>query len=132
MSFRSWQGILVDVLAGAYAAALSYRIVCLRMVLEKEAVPVHFSEPVVYGIAGLIMAVLGLRYRCTLGAWMVDRRLPQGWRQLCLLHIGLSLLVLTVWAGWVVTRISPVDLFSPKGLESAGRLFAALLTPEIS
>jgi phosphonate transport system permease protein len=132
MSLQRWQAVLVDVLAGAYAAALLYRVVWLRLLQNADAPPVSGTEVAVYAVAGLLMAAVGWRYRCTLGAWALERRPLQGWRRAFLLHSGLSLFVLTLWAGWIVTRISPVELLSARGLESAARLFGALLRPEFA
>ncbi len=128
---RSWRSLLLDALLGAYAAVLLWRILWLRMVLGVEAAPVTGGELLAYGLAGVVMGVVGMRLRCTPGAWLSGTEL-QGWRQLAALHITCAVLVLTIWAGWVITRIAPLELFSARGLQSAGRLFGALLNPELS
>jgi len=128
---RRWQSVLLDALLGIYVAVLLYRIAWLRVVLGGEAPPVWSGELVAYGIAGAIMAFLGMRLRCTPGTWLSGAAL-QGWREVTALHIAFAALVLTIWAGWVITRISPLELFSAQGLQSAGRLFGALLTPEVT
>lgn len=129
MMQRWWQSVLVDVLLGVYAAALLYRIVWLRMVVAAEAPPVSSGELLAYGVSGIALAVLGIRFRCTPGAWLSGHTL-QEWSQTVALHISFAVLVLTIWTGWVVTRISPLELLSARGLQSAGRLFGALLSPE--
>jgi len=102
------------------------------MVQDGEAPPVTPPELGFYAVAGLIVVGLGLYLRCTLGAWIRWRQELKQWQRICALHWGLTLLVLTIWAGWVITKVSPLDLLSAEGLRSAGRLFGALLSPEFS
>lgn len=132
MSCRRWQAVVLDVLAGAYGAVLLYRIVWFHMVRGIEPPPVSLGEGLSYAVVGLLVAAIGLRFRCTLGAWTIGADSLTGWQRQCVLHAGLVLLVLTVWTGWIVTKVSPLELFSAEGLRSAGRLFGALLTPELA
>jgi len=130
---RFWQAVAVDALIGAYAAAVLYRIVWSHMLVGTGAAgAVTGVELAAYGVVALLVAALGMRWRLTPGAALLaGKELTEGQRK-ALLHVGLSLVVLTIWAGWVVTRVSPLELFSAEGLRSAGRLFGALLTPEFS
>ncbi len=127
-----WQALLLDGVTGAYAAVLLHRIVWFHMVQGMEPPAISPWELVAYALAGMLVAALGFTVRCTLGAWMVDPHRLRPWQRQCALHIGLGLLVLTVWTGWIVTKVAPLELFSAEGLRSAGRLFGALLTPELS
>ncbi|MEN3027198.1 MAG: phosphonate ABC transporter, permease protein PhnE [Chlorobiota bacterium] len=133
MTRRHWQGIVVDFLLGTYAAVVLHRVVWQHMVVGSGSETISAVELAAYVGGGALTVAIGLGCRCTLGAWIsAGGHVLRPWQQAGALHWGLSLLVLTVWAGWVVTKISPLELFSPQGLESAGRLFRALLIPEFS
>ena len=45
-------------------------------------------------------------------------------------HLGWIAFCSSILAGWIVTDISPIEFFSSEGLQGAGRIFGALLTPE--
>lgn len=54
------------------------------------------------------------------------------WRESFALHWSWSVGVLTIVAGWIITKISVTDFFSEEGLAGAKRIFVALFTPEFS
>lgn len=54
------------------------------------------------------------------------------WREAVALHWSWTLGILTVVAGWIITKISLVDFFSDEGVAGAKRIFVALFTPEFS
>jgi phosphonate transport system permease protein len=54
------------------------------------------------------------------------------WREAVALHWSWTVGILTVVAGWIITKISLLDFFSNEGLTGAQRIFTALFTPEFS
>lgn len=47
-------------------------------------------------------------------------------------HIYWITFCISIIAGWIITKVSPVDFFSYQGITGARNIFAALVTPELS
>ncbi|KXB98338.1 MAG: hypothetical protein AA908_02790 [Chlorobi bacterium NICIL-2] len=135
-------GFLFDWLVGAYLAVMLHRIVWHEFLLGVEApassgassaafiagVPVW----VVYGVVGLMLAIAASISKVSI-ALLVQGKLERTmWQRAAALHIASLLLSLTFITGWVVTKISLVDMFSGERLRAAGRIFASLLQPEFA
>ncbi|RMF33370.1 MAG: phosphonate ABC transporter, permease protein PhnE [Chlorobiota bacterium] len=136
-------GFLFDWLVGAYLAAMLHRIVWHELLLSVEGptssgasssaasiagVPIWL----VYGAVGLILASAASISKVSL-ALLVRGKLDRTmWQRTAALHVASFLLSLTFITGWIVTKISLVDMFSGERLRAAGRIFSSLLQPEFA
>jgi phosphonate transport system permease protein len=132
--------LAMDMILGMYLVMLLHRTLWLGVVRTTDAVPVLTGAW--YGLYALVGVSLGLAGnllnaspgRMTFGFF--DN--PEGakvrgtWREALAQHVSWVLVVLTVIAGWLVTKVSLADLFSTEGLAGARRIFTALFTPEFS
>lgn len=121
--------IAIDVLLGAAVVALLERIVIPSLL---DAQPLAFG-PLSIGliIAGSIAWMLiGLLYGASLGRLYVGLDVSEGPARTIASHLGWVALTSFVIGGWIITEISPIEFLSGQGLQGAGRIFGALLTPE--
>lgn len=133
--------LFLDWLAGTYMAVLLHRVVWAE-VLMGTSLPSVWSSRVagiasvpdwlVYLIAGGILAAIAYKTRASI-ALLLSGKLPKdSWQRTAALHVACLLLSLTFITGWIVTKISLVDMFSGERLRAASRIFTSMLTPEFS
>ncbi|MBU3680140.1 MAG: phosphonate ABC transporter, permease protein PhnE [Candidatus Kapabacteria bacterium] len=86
--------------------------------------------PVIIIPTTILWLAIALLRKASIGLLFVssknERPLPNNVRA----HMGWIAFCTSIVAGWIVTDISPVEFFSSEGLQGAGRIFGALLTPE--
>ncbi len=118
----------IDVLLGSYLGTVVWCVVVPAVVLGPAAPPIIMNvwASVVGGVVGLCLSLVG----ASIGRSALERRWPSGWQRNAVVHTSWLLLVVTIAAGWIITRIDPLQLFSQQGLEGASRIFTALFTPE--
>jgi phosphonate transport system permease protein len=123
-------GIAIDTLAGLYAGLILVRVVIPAIVNGAEHTgPLSATEWTAMSAGAVSTVLLGL-FGAGIGRLALDRTPRIGWRAAATANIGWLLFALTVVAGWVYARIDPSALFSAQGLQGAGRIFSALLSPE--
>jgi len=121
---------ILDLCFTAYIAAILLRIVIPEMIFGEPPPPMIGAEYFTVIFASLTNAIIGQAVNASLGISFITGRLPEGKLRSAQSTQGLIALVLTIWAGWIVTEISPIELFSGEGVKGAGRIFGALFTPE--
>lgn len=127
---RTSTAAAIDLCAGSYLAAIAIWVIVPRVILDTKPPAASIASVIAIIAAGLMLAVVGLMTGASLGRLFQRRIDGDSWQHAVASHIGWLTLVSTVIAGWVITEISPVDLFSQQGLEGAGRIFRALLSPD--
>ena len=132
--------LAIDLVLGVYCVILLHRALWFGVVFPLDNAPALTN--IWYALYASIGAALGLGMnlvnaspgRMMLGFF--DN--PEGakvrgtWREALAQHLSWIVVVLTVVAGWLVTKISIADLFSREGVQGAQRIFTALFTPEFS
>jgi phosphonate transport system permease protein len=121
---------VIDALAGAYLAAITLRVLIPRLLLDASPAPYAMIDTVVIVGVGIVLMVHGLLSGASIGRVAMRIGIKDGYARTMVTHLGWILLVTTVITGWIVTGMDPVALFSGRGLEGAGRIFSALLSPE--
>jgi phosphonate transport system permease protein len=142
MKQRVYQ-FLVDWLAGTYLVTILHRIVWLELILGNDQSPrlgTDIRTTLVSGIPdwmtylsiGVVLAI-GATYSNVSLSLLLRGKLDRSmWQRAAALHVASLLLSLTFITGWIVTRISLVDMISGERLSAAGRIFSSLLQPEFS
>ena len=90
--------------------------------------------------ATLIVTVLSARSKDSLGYLLAvrtnkffkdsEKGVPKNWMRTCSKWFGVSLIVLTLIMGWIITEMNMTALFSRNGMIGAKRIFVALFHPE--
>jgi len=142
MKQRVYQ-FLVDWLAGTYLVTILHRIVWLELIWGNNQSPrlgTDVGTTLISGIPdwmtylsiGVVLAI-GATYSNVSLSLLLRGKLDRSmWQRAAALHVASLLLSLTFITGWIVTRISLVDMISGERLSAAGRIFSSLLQPEFS
>ena len=121
--------IVIDIVLGAAVAALLERVIAPSLA---DVQPWMFSWPSIafIGSASVCWMLLGLVFGASLGRLYIGLEVKEGTARTIATHLGLFALSTFIIGGWIVTDISPIEFLSGEGLQGAGRIFGALLTPE--
>lgn len=118
----------IDVFLGIYIGSVTHCVILPAVIHGPAAPPITLSSwaAIFGGATAFLLSMLG----ASIGETALRRTWPSGWRKSIVVHASWMLLIATIIAGWIVTRIDPLQLFSQQGLQGASRIFTALFTPE--
>ncbi|MBU3741671.1 MAG: phosphonate ABC transporter, permease protein PhnE [Candidatus Kapabacteria bacterium] len=106
------------------------RVLIPRLIFDTAPAPFATMDMLILAGSALAVLVHGLLSGASPGRFAMRLDVSKGYALTAATHLGWMLLVTTVIAGWIVTGMDPVALFSEGGLAGARRIFTALLTPE--
>ena len=123
------QSFIIDIILTWYMLITSHRIV--GSTLFTYQVSSSFYIQLSYIFTAILLSILLFFTKCSIG------RLTLGLEQSHLQkkiskHLSWIVFSLSIISGWIITKISPIDFFSQQGLNGAGNIFYALITPELS
>ena len=123
------QSFIIDIILTWYILITSHRIV--GSTLFTYQVSSSFYIQLSYIFTAISLSILLFFTKCSIG------RLTLGLEQSDLQkkiskHLSWIVFSLSIISGWIITKISPIDFFSQQGLNGAGNIFYALITPELS
>ena len=123
------QSFIIDIILKWYILITSHRIV--GSTLFTYQVSSSFYIQLMYIFIAISVSILLFFTKCSIG------RLTLGLEQSHLQkkiskHLSWIVFSLSIISGWIITKISPIDFFSQQGLNGAGNIFYALITPELS
>lgn len=143
-SVRSLLGAwLLDWFLGSYIAVTLHRIVVGEF-LGLTVPPFAWNGPssnalitwlpdwAVYAVAGLVFAIVMQLSGASVARLAQGKLSSDSWQRRIAIHFTCIVLSLTFITGWVLTKISLLDMFSQQRLRAAGRIFSSLLSPEWS
>lgn len=123
---------MLDATLGAMLWASLWRVVLPAFA---GSTPPAFGIPDVVGMIALavLLIVLGVTTEGSLGRAFIRGGMPSSNAGRAIVrHLGWTSFVITLWTGWIITKISPIEFFSSEGLQGAGRIFGALVQPNVS
>lgn len=128
--FNVIKAMLLDSFFIFYSILVLWRIVYYRFILDLREIPFSWDEVGIVFLASVIAGVIWSSTRTSLSAKLFGIAKDNKTTKWTVEIFGWFLFNLTFIAGWMVTKISLVDLFSSEGLEGAQRIFNAIFTPE--
>lgn len=134
-SIQSIKAITLDILAWAYMALVSYKIVYEKMIIDERYPEFSWNQPLYSLYAGIIIAALLFFSKLSLGRGMfglIKYDENESPTSQAFAYIGYLLILLTFIAGFYVSQISLKEFLSESGLEGAKRIFKALFNPNWS
>ncbi len=131
MTKKLFLAILTDILIWTYVFLTVYEIFYRQILMDDDS-PFVWMTLAYCGLGGLVasLALMGVP-RCSLGKLIQKIQSPQDssfWRSLDMMLV-VFLVILTLISSAVVSRFSVEELFSERGIMSAGKIFAAILSP---
>lgn len=125
------KAILLDIFFVFYSLIVIQRAIYYKFILDLREIPFSWNE---VGIIYLISIVIGILWAstktslsCKLFGIAKDNKTTKWTVEI----FGWFLFNITFIAGWIVTKLSLVDLFSSEGIAGAQRIFGALFQPEM-
>lgn len=115
-----------------YSILVVDRIIWSRFIMQMKDVPFSWGE---IGIFALISIIAGIGWSLSgtsLSARLFGLARPTKGAKLTFEIFGWFLFNITFIAGWIITKISIVDLFSDEGVTAAQRIFTSLFSPEMA
>lgn len=124
------KAVLLDIFFVFYSILVIQRAIYYKFILDLRELPFAWSEIflilLISIVIGTAWAFTKTSLSCKLFGIAKDNSATKWTAEL----FGWFLFNITFIAGWIVTKLSLVDLFSSEGLEGAQRIFGALFQPE--
>lgn len=124
------KAILLDIFFIFYTILVLQRAIYYKVILDLRELPFSWSEITLFFIISSIIGFIWGYSKTSLGARIMGLAIDTKFSKLSAEIFAWTLFNLTFIAGWLVTKISLIDLFSKEGIEGANRIFHALFTPE--
>jgi phosphonate transport system permease protein len=125
------KAMLLDIFFVFYSIIVVQRAIYYKFILELKDLPFSWGE---VGLIVIISIVIGAAWTstktslsCKLFGIAKDNKVTKWTVEIS----GWFLFNITFIAGWIITRLSLVDLFSSEGIRGAERIFGALFQPEM-
>lgn len=125
------KAILLDIFFIFYTILVLQRAIYYKVILDLRELPFSWSEVISIFIFSSIVGLVWGYSRTSLGCKIMGLAKDTKFARLSSEIFAWTLFNLTFIAGWLVTKISLIDLFSSEGIEGANRIFHALFTPEL-
>ncbi len=126
------KAILLDIFFVFYSIIVLQRAVYYKLILDLREMPFAWSEIGFIFIASVILGALWASSRTSLSAKLFGVARESKVTDLTTELFGWFLFNITFISGWIITKISIVDIFSPDGIDGAQRIFGSLFTPEFN
>ncbi len=127
--FNFIKAILLDTFFVYYSILVLQRAIYYKFILDLRQVPFSWLEVGILLIISIVIGTLWASTRtslsCKLFGIAKDNKITKWTVEI----FAWFLFDITFVAGWIITKISIVSLFSPEGLNGAERLFSALFQP---
>lgn len=128
--FSLVKAILLDIFLVFYSILVCVRAIYFKFILEIRDVSFQWSDILLILIISIVIgtawALTKTSLSCKLLGIAKDNKVTKYTAEI----FGWFLFNITFIAGWIVTKISIVDIFSQDGIEGAQRIFSSLFQPE--
>ena len=124
------KAIFLDIFLVFYSLLVLHRIIYLRFFLNLKDIPFSWNQVAVLFIISIVAGVSWASTKTSLSCKLFGIAKQNRTTKWTTEIFGWFLFDITFIAGWVVTKISIVDLFSSEGIQGANRIFGAIFSPE--
>src|SRR4030042_2239047 len=124
------KAVFLDIFFVFYSILVIQRGIYYKFILEMREIPFSWNEVGILFVVSVFIGTAWTFTRTSLSAKLFGIAKNNRTTALTAEIFGWFLFNITFIAGWIVTQLSIVDLFSSEGIEGANRIFGALLGPE--
>jgi phosphonate transport system permease protein len=125
-----YKAIALDTFFVFYSIIVVQRAIYYKFILDLQNIPFSWFEIELILLISFAIGTLWALSRTSLSCKLFGIAKDNKTSKWTVEIFGWFLFNITFIAGWIVTRVSLVKLFSPDGLEGAGRIFGSLFQPE--
>ncbi len=115
-----------------YSLLVVDRIIWSRFIMQVKDVPFSWGEIGIFALVSILAGVAWSMSGTSLSARLFGLARPTKTAKLTFEIFAWFLFNITFIAGWIITKISIVDLFSDEGVTAAQRIFTSLFTPQMA
>ena len=128
--FNFVKSVLLDIFFVFYSLIILDRAIYYKFILNLRYIPFSWNNIFILLIISIIAGYLWTYSRTSLSAKLFGISRDDKVTKYTVEIFGWFLFNITFIAGWIVTRISIIDLFSSEGIQGAERIFSSLFQPE--
>jgi phosphonate transport system permease protein len=129
--FNFVKSALLDIFFVFYSLVVLQRAIYYKFILNLRDIPFSWNSILVLLLISIIAGYLWTYSRTSLSSKLFGIAKDNNITKWTVEISGWFLFNITFIAGWIVTRISIVDLFSSEGIQGAERIFSALFQPQL-
>lgn len=124
------KAILLDIFFVFYTILVIQRAIYYKVILDLRELPFSWSEIIMFLLISIVVGFVWGFSRTSLGTKIMGLSKKTRFANISAEVFAWTLFNLTFISGWLITKISILDLFSREGIEGANRIFYALFRPE--
>jgi phosphonate transport system permease protein len=128
--FILYKAILLDIFFIFYSILVIQRVIYFEFIADLQNQPFSWRQILLIFIISIIAGTLWAATRTSLSCKLLGIAKDNKVTKWTVEISGWFLFNITFIAGWIITKISIVGLFSSEGLQGAGRIFGALFKPQ--
>jgi phosphonate transport system permease protein len=125
------KAFLLDIFFVFYSLTVLQRAIYYKFILDLREVPFSWNEIGIIFLVSIVIGVFWASTRTSLSSKLFGIAKDNNTTKWTVEVFGWFLFNITFIAGWIVTKLSLVDLFSSEGIAGAERIFGALFQPEM-
>ena len=129
--FNFVKSALLDIFFVFYSLIVLQRAIYYKFILDLRDLPFNWNNILIILMISIIAGYAWTYSRTSLSAKLFGISKDNKVTKYTVEIFGWFLFNITFIAGWIVTRISIVDLFSSEGIQGAERIFSSLFQPEL-
>ncbi len=127
--FNFVKAILLDIFFVFYSILVLQRAIYYKFFLDLRELPFSWSEIIILFAISIVIGFAWASTKTSLSCKLFGVAKNNKTTKWTVEIFGWFLFDITLIAGWIVTKISIVGLFSSEGLQGAQRIFSALFQP---
>lgn len=125
------KAVLLDIFLVFYSLLLLQRVVYYKFILDLRDVPFSWNQIIIVLLVSVILGTSWAITRTSLSTRLFNIHRDTKVTKWMVEIFAFLLFDLTFIAGWIVTKISIIDLFSAEGVHGANRIFGAMFHPDM-
>jgi len=125
------KAVLLDTFFVFYSLIVLQRAIYYKFILDLREIPFSWNEVGIIFLVSIVIGVFWASTRTSLSCKLFGIAKDNKTTKWTVEIFGWFLFNITFIAGWIVTKLSLVDLFSSEGIAGAERIFGALFQPEM-
>ena len=129
--FNFVKSVFLDIFFVFYSLIVLQRAIYYKFILNLRDLPFDWNHVLIMLMFSIIIGYIWTYSGTSLSARLFGIAKDNKVTKYTVEIFGWFLFNITFIAGWIVTRISIVDLFSSEGIQGAERIFSSLFQPEM-
>jgi len=129
--FNFIKSVLLDIFFVFYSLVVVQRAIYYKFILNLRDIPFSWNNILILLMISIIAGYAWTYSKTSLSARLFGISKDNNVTKWTVEIFSWFLFNITFIAGWIVTRISIIDLFSSEGIQGAERIFSALFQPQL-